>query len=75
VGERDIERWFAEQQSRKARRREVCASKRWFATEAEARATALWDRTQFGESLTCYRCEQCDGWHLTGGQGRPRERD
>lgn len=72
--ERDIERWFAEQQSHKARLREVCASKRWFATEAEARAMALWDRTQFGKSLTCYRCEQCDGWHLTGGQGRPRER-
>ena len=73
MGERDIERWFADQQNRKTRQREVCASKRWFATEAEARATALWDRTQFGASLTCYRCEQCNGWHLTGGQGRPRE--
>jgi hypothetical protein len=70
VGERDIERWFADQQSRGARRHEVCARKRWFATEAEARAAALWDRTQFGESLTAYLCEECDGWHLTGGQAR-----
>ena len=55
VGKRDIERWFADQQASTTRRREVCASKRWFATEAEARAAALWDRTQFGEHLTCYR--------------------
>jgi hypothetical protein len=41
VGERDIERWFADEQARRARRREACASKRWFATEAEARAAAL----------------------------------
>jgi hypothetical protein len=70
MGGRDIERWFADQQSRKARRREVCANKRWFATEAEARAAALWDRTQFGEQLTAYRCDVCDGWHLTGGRSR-----
>jgi len=73
VAERDIERWFADQQNDKARRREVCASKRWFATEAEARAAALWDRTQFGEALTSYRCEECEGWHLTGGRGRSHQ--
>jgi hypothetical protein len=72
VGERDIERWFADQQTRKTRRREVCASKRWFATEAEARAAALWDRTQFGEQLTSYLCEECNGWHLTRGRDRSR---
>ncbi|MDE3130805.1 MAG: hypothetical protein KGL16_06590 [Acidobacteriota bacterium] len=70
---RDIERWFAEQQTRAAHRREICASKRWFASEAEARAAALWDRTQFGVRLTCYRCEECDGWHLPGGGARSRE--
>ena len=72
-GERDIERWFADQQARKARRREACASKRWFATEAEARAAALWDQTRFGERLTCYRCDECDGWHLTGDRRRSHE--
>jgi hypothetical protein len=72
MGERDIERWFADQQVREERRREVCATKRWFATEAEAGATALWDRTQFGVQLTCYRCEECGGWHLTGGRRRSR---
>ena len=71
MAERDIERWFAEQQTNKARRREACVSKRWFADEAEARAAALWDRTQFGVSLSCYRCEECDGWHLTGGRREP----
>ena len=70
MAERDIERWFTDQQTRKTRRREACASKRWFATEAEARAAALWDRTQFGEQLTSYCCEVCNGWHLTGGQRR-----
>jgi hypothetical protein len=73
VAERDIERWFADQQTRGIRRREVCASKRWFATEEEARAAALWDRTQFGEQLTSYRCEECDGWHLTRDRGRSRD--
>ncbi len=70
MAERDIERWFADQQARDARRREVCVSKRRFDSEAEARAVALWDRTRFGTELTCYRCAECDGWHLTGGRGR-----
>ncbi|HWD69197.1 MAG TPA: hypothetical protein VG293_03320 [Solirubrobacteraceae bacterium] len=70
--ERDIERWFADQQAGNARRKQVCARKRWFGTEAEARAAALWDRTQFGEQLSAYRCDECDGWHLTGGRGRSR---
>ena len=74
VGERDIERWFADQQAGKAQRQAVCANKRWFASEAEARAAALWDKTQFGEKLSPYRCTECDGWHLTGGQARSRPR-
>jgi len=72
MGERDIERWFADQQARKARRRETCESKRRFATEAEARAAALWDRTQFGVRLISYRCEECDGWHLTRDRSQSR---
>jgi len=70
--EHDIERWFDDQRRRQTQRREACARKRWFATEAQARAAALWDRTQFGERLRPYRCEECDGWHLTGGEDRPR---
>jgi hypothetical protein len=72
MAERDIERWFSDQQAHRERRQQVCARKRWFATESEARAAALWDRTQFGQKLTAYRCQECDGWHLTGGGGRPR---
>jgi hypothetical protein len=70
VGERDIERWFDDQQARRANRREACASKRHFVSEAEARAAALWQRTQFGERLTSYRCAECNEWHLTRGRGR-----
>lgn len=73
VGERDIERWFANQQTREARRREVCVSKRWFATESEARAVASGTESNFGGHLTCYRCERCNRWHLGGGRGRSRE--
>jgi hypothetical protein len=72
VGERDIERWFADQQAGAARRRDACTRKRWFATEAEARAAALWDKAQFAEQLASYRCEECSGWHLTGERDRPR---
>ena len=67
---RDIEHWFADQQSRRARQVDACRRKRWFASESEARAAALWDRTQFGEQLSAYRCGECDGWHLTGGRSR-----
>jgi hypothetical protein len=66
---RDIERWFDEERRRADRRASACASKRSFATEAEARAVAVWDRTRYGERHRAYRCEECGAWHLT------RERD
>jgi len=65
---RDIERWFADERRRSEARARACRTKRWFATEAEARAAALWDRTQFGERRRPYRCELCDGWHLTSAE-------
>ena len=37
----------------------------WFASESEARAHALMQRTQFGEQRHAYRCPVCDGWHLS----------
>jgi len=61
---RDIEQWFAEQQGREQRRADACRLKQWFATEAEARAHALMQRTQYGEQRHAYRCPVCDGWHL-----------
>ena len=67
---RDIERWFADQQSHSTRQADACRRKRWFASEAEARAAALWDRTQFAVQLSAYRCGECDGWHLTRASGR-----
>lgn len=46
------------------RQRERCAAKQWFATEDEARAHALMNRTTYGEDRVPYRCASCDGWHL-----------
>lgn len=62
---RDIEQWFAEQQGREQRRADACRLKQWFASESEARAHALMQRTQFGEQRHAYRCPVCDGWHLS----------
>lgn len=67
---RDIERWFDEEQRRSRARVQNCRSKRWFESEPEARAAALWDRTQFGERRRPYRCDLCDGWHLTSEDDR-----
>jgi hypothetical protein len=66
---RDIEQWWDDQQRGKRRRETACRNKRWFASEQEARAAALWDRTQFGERLRPHHCEVCDGWHLTSARG------
>ena len=62
---RDIERWFADESGRRERRERACRMKRWFESEAEARAAALLDRTRFGERRRPYRCDLCGGWHLT----------
>jgi hypothetical protein len=70
----DIERWFAEQQRRDAARERACTEKRVFGSEGEARAHAASDRSRYGERLVPYRCDRCDGWHLTraGGGEQPR---
>ena len=68
---RDIEHWFDDERRRRSERERDCRAKRWFVSEAEARAAALWDRTQFGERRRPYRCEVCDGWHLTTEQRAP----
>lgn len=70
----DIERWFAEERRREEARERACEDKRRFASESEARAHAANDRRQWGERLTPYRCDRCDGWHLTRapGDGPPR---
>jgi len=61
----DVEDWYDSVQRRQAQRLRACQNKRWFETEAQSRAAALWDRTQFGERRQPYRCDICDGWHLT----------
>jgi len=77
----DIEDWFDRRQRAEEARRRACETKRWFDTEAEARAAALLDRTRYGEELEPYRCDICSGWHLTAGRrsgprtsSRPRTR-
>ncbi|MCK9249079.1 MAG: hypothetical protein M0P31_08890 [Solirubrobacteraceae bacterium] len=50
---------------RERRRREVCAGKARYATEAEARAHALMHQPGPGPRPNAYRCDVCDGWHFT----------
>ena len=71
---RDIERWFEEERERDRRHRDACRSKRWFATEAQARAVSAADRAQYGDRFAPYRCDLCDGWHLTRERPAPPER-
>jgi hypothetical protein len=66
---RDIEKWFNGERARQQQRADACRRKRWFATEAEARSVAVMDRAQYGERHRPYRCDLCDGWHLTSEGG------
>lgn len=59
----DVER-IARQE---ARRREACAGKVRYDTEAEARSIALMHVPGRGPRATPYLCDVCDGWHLTRG--------
>ena len=57
--------------AREQRARERCRSKRRFETESEARAIALYHRTQWGEDSVPYHCELCDGWHFASRKPMP----
>lgn len=50
-----------------ARRREACAAKVRYDSEAEARAFALMHTPGRAPRATPYLCDVCDGWHLTRG--------
>ena len=48
------------------RRREACASKERYASEAEARSIALMNTPRGrGAATTAYQCDICGSWHLT----------
>jgi hypothetical protein len=49
-----------------ARQRANCAAKARYGSEAEARSHALM-HSPLGVRSTAYRCDICDGWHLTRG--------
>lgn len=55
---------IAEQETR---RREACAAKVRYDTEAEARSFALMHDPGRGPRASAYVCDVCDGWHLTRG--------
>lgn len=48
-------------------RRANCAKKARYDSEAEARSHALMHAPGLGPRSTAYRCDVCDGWHLTRG--------
>jgi hypothetical protein len=50
---------------RERRARAACAAKDRYASEGEARATALMHVPGRGSRSVPYRCPVCDGWHLT----------
>ena len=55
----DIERRFEEI------RRQECARKKRYFSEAEARATADHQARATGRELNVYECPWCRGWHLS----------
>ncbi len=59
------ERQAAEGRREAAHRAKACESKNRYATQWDAREAIDWCAAQGRTGLTCYRCEFCDGWHLT----------
>ena len=51
------------------KRREDCARKDRFETEAEARSFAIMHNPGRGPRQQPYHCDVCDGWHLTSRAG------
>lgn len=50
------------------RQRANCAAKARYGSETEARSHALMHSPGgIGSRVKAYRCEWCDGWHLTRG--------
>lgn len=50
-----------------ARRREACAAKARYDSEAEARSIVLMHHPGRSPRPTAYACDVCGGWHLTRG--------
>lgn len=45
--------------------KEVCEAKQKFESKAEAKQTAVAIKKRNGKPLEPYKCDNCDGWHLT----------
>lgn len=52
-------------QHEKALRDKACASKNRYSSRSEAEAAIAWCAEQGRTGLHVYRCEYCNGWHLT----------
>ena len=48
-----------------ALRNKACESKNRYSSRSEAEAAIAWCEEQGRRGLHCYRCEYCNGWHLT----------
>lgn len=55
----------AEGRRETALRNKACASKNRYSSKSEAEAAIAWCAEQGRRGLHCYRCEYCNGWHLT----------
>lgn len=63
----DDDAWAARGAEYEQRQRANCAAKARYGSEAEARSHALMHSPGVGPRSKAYRCEWCDGWHLTRG--------
>lgn len=48
-----------------ALREKACESKNRYASRAEAEENLAWCETRGVRGLSIYRCQYCNGWHLT----------
>jgi hypothetical protein len=51
---------------RNRRRRRCVTGKFWYGSELEAKASSRYlEQTKLDKLLRAYRCDKCNGWHLT----------
>lgn len=58
------------QASKKAQRTKACESKNRYDTKAEAEEVLAYRESQGARGLHVYKCDFCDGWHLTSHEQR-----
>ncbi len=58
-------RWQGEPVNEYGSLERQCTHKRWYRTRRHAKLGAQESRERYGVALEPYRCQICEGWHLT----------